>query len=72
MASRVAEQLHKAPVVADNQVVTIGGLSNAVDIGTVGAAGEDALVTPGEVDRSGSPLGFGGVASATVVPSALR
>jgi len=72
VASRVAEQLHKAVVVADNQVVTIGGLSDAVDVGTVGTAGEDGLVAPGEVDSSGSPFSTGGVASATGVLSALR
>lgn len=72
VASRVAEQLHKAVVIADNQVVAIGGFSDAVDVGTVGAAWEDGFVAPGEVDRSGSPLSTSGVASAIGVLSALR
>jgi hypothetical protein len=72
LSARVAEEADETVVIASGQKLTIIGASNAVDVGTIGARGVEALSLPLELASLASPCGASGVGSAAWVLVAVR
>jgi hypothetical protein len=67
LSARVTEEANEAVVIAGSQELSIRGASDAVDVGTIGARGVDALSLPLELACLASPCGASGVGSAAWV-----
>ena len=67
VTGRVTEKLDETVVVTNNKGVAVGRLVNTVDVGSIGSAGEDSFVGPGEVDGCRGPLSSCCVGAARVI-----